>query len=166
MRRILLPLAFLLLPMQWSVPGLSGNGVPIIVAKADQTAQAANVGSTTLYAVPTNGSGFYRATCYVVVTQQATTSATGPRCLIAWTDNDTGVNSASQTLAALNQSWNDGGNPAIGSNNIAKAAVQQALGIFNVKASTTISYSTDSYASVGGTPMQYAVHVKLEYLGP
>jgi hypothetical protein len=36
---------------------------------------------------------------------------------------------------------------------------------FNVKASTNISVQTTGYASSGATPMQFAAHVRLEFLG-
>ena len=36
---------------------------------------------------------------------------------------------------------------------------------FNVKAGTSISYSTSNYGSTGTTAMQYAAHLRLEYLG-
>jgi len=38
-------------------------------------------------------------------------------------------------------------------------------GTIQAQAGTAINYSTTGYTSVGATPMQYAIHIKLEYLG-
>lgn len=112
------------------------------------TAQAANIGSTSI-----NGGQLVVGTdaiisCNVVVTQQATTSATVPSCSIIWTDAISGV-SETQVIAA---GGNGGTNPAVGT-------VTQGTVFASVKANTGINFSTGSYASVGATPMQYAVIV-------
>lgn len=133
------------------------NGIPAIVAKADATAQSANIGATTLYAVPAGGAGMYRASCYVVFTQAATTSSTLPNCTVSWKDSD------SATTRAVNVT------PTLANNTVgitsAEATNAPALLTVNAAASSTIQYSTANYASSGATPMQYAVHVRLEFLG-
>ena len=120
------------------------------------TAQGANIGATTLYSVPAWGAGLYRASCYVVVTQVPSTSGTLPACNITFTDADTSV---SETFALSNLLM--GSPPVLG----ATGNMGPGLPVQNVKASTTIQYSTSSYASVGATPLQYAIHIRLEYLG-
>ena len=134
-----------------------GPGVAAIVAKADQTAQAANIAATTLYAVPAGGAGTYRASCYVVTTQAATTSSTLPSCQFNFTDNDT--NLVEVSIVSQNSTANTLG--VVG----AVAANIVAFPIFQVRPSTNIQYQTNGYLSVGATPMQYAIHIKLEYLG-
>jgi len=136
---------------------LIGQGSPILVAKFDALAQQANITSTPIFTVPANMGGMYRAFAYAVTTQAATTSSTLPAIGATYTDLDSGVvagasmtNSvATNTVGVNSTTW-----PAIGQANI-----------WNVKAGTVISISTTGYASVGATPMQYAIHIKLEYLG-
>ena len=138
---------------KYSGTALVGAGVPSLVAKFDATAQAANIGSTLLYAVPASGAGSYRFSAYVVITQAATTSSTLAAAQVQWTDNDTNV---VETLSITN-------NPT--SNTVGTQGGTANLIVFNAKASTNINIQTAGYASSGVTPMQYAVHIKLEYLG-
>lgn len=132
---------------------------------ANLTAQAANVGSTVLYAVPATGAGFYRVVGYAVVTQQATTSSTLPNIQITFTDADTNVSGGTISLTA--NSAGSPVNPPVGfnSDNAIGATGLSGSNIINARASTNINWLTANYASVGATPMQYAVHLKLEYFG-
>jgi hypothetical protein len=138
-----------------------GPGVAAIVAKADATAQAANIGLTTLYTVPASGAGMYRISAYAVVTQAATTSSTLPNVQVSFTDNDTGITG----LGPYSFTGTNTGN-SVGASNSIPATPAAESAILNAKASTNIQYATTGYASSGATPMQYAVHIKLEYLGP
>jgi len=143
-----------------------GVGIVAVVTFNSLSTLAANVASSLLYPVPTGKDGFYRASAYAVVTQQATTSSTLPNVQIAsYTDADTNVISA-----LLNMTANSGGspaNPAVGFNSSNAAAATGLLGtvVFAAKGNTNINYSTANYASVGATPMQYKIRIKLEYLG-
>ena len=126
-------------------------------ARSDAAAQAANIAATTLYTVPASGAGMYRVSFYAVITQAATTSSTLPFGQIVYTDNDT---SLTNTATFTNTNTAN----AVGS----VAALFTGGGsmpVLNVKPGTIIQYQTTSYASTGATPMQYAVHIKLEYLG-
>jgi hypothetical protein len=143
--------------------GTSGTftGSLSVIAKVDLTAQAANIAPTTLYTVPVNAGGMYRISGYVILTQAATTSSTLPNIAVNWTDVD--VN-AVILGAALN------GNPTnnvVGTtSNVGYSAAAAAIpGTINAKGGTVIQWLTQSYASSGATPMLYAVHIKLEYLG-
>ena len=149
---------FAAVPLVPSSPLLVGLTSPNIVAEVNLTAQQANISATTLYAVPASGVGMYRASCYVVETQAATTSSTTPGCQIIYTDADT---SAVKTISALDGASTNvvGAVDFLDSNNITLSGV-------NIKASTNIQYQTSGYASSGATPMQYAIHIRLEYLGP
>jgi hypothetical protein len=118
-------------------------------AAADFTAQTANIGSTLLYAVPATGAGTYRVTVYIIVTSVGTTS-TMPNVLIAYTDKD---NNTAQSVPFTTTS---------AGNTLTTLAVNSLP--ISAKASTNINFSTASYASTG-TPMQYALHIRLEYLG-
>jgi hypothetical protein len=138
---------------QYNGISLVANGIPVLVAKADATAQAANIAATTLYAVPASGAGMYRVSCYVALTQPATTSSTIPACYAGFTDPDT--NAVSTPWISSTSTGNTIGNTSVGQNTSA----------INAKASTNIQYGTTGYASSGATTMQYAIHVKLEYLG-
>lgn len=118
----------------------------------DATAQTANVGPITVYAVPANGAGMYRASCYVVLTTVGTTS-TLPSCSVGYTDSDSGV---AQTLAM--SSTNTGNTLGL------VGAPSTGIGVaFKAKLSTNITATTAGYASTG-TAMQYAVHVRVEYI--
>jgi hypothetical protein len=139
------------------------NGKPIaasapVVAVADVLVQSANIPTTTLYTVPTNTGGTYRITAYTVLTQVATTSSTLPNPGVNYTDNDTGALvtnlfwGSTPTTNTLGISSNVGGN-------------MNGTATFSAKAGTAIQILTANYASTGATPMQFALHAKLEYLG-
>jgi hypothetical protein len=137
------------LPTSSLVPGLTA---PNIVADVNLTAQTGNIG-TLLYAVPVGGTGQYYVTCYVVLTQAATSSSTMPACSLSWNEGDTNV-SANLTFFSGGSASN-----TVGANETAFPNVISA------RASTNIFYSTTGYGSVGATPMQYAIHLRLIYLG-
>lgn len=134
-------------------------------AKVDTTGLAANVGSTVLYTVPANQGGMYLISGYDVVTQQATTTSTLPNIQIVWTDNDTNVASAAVNLTP--SSAGGPANPAVGFNslnNVGAAGVGNIITV-SAKAGSNINYQTVNYASTGATAMQYALHIKVQYLG-
>jgi hypothetical protein len=122
-----------------------------VVARVDRTVQGANIGSTLLYTVPSSGAGTYRVSCYVSLTQAATTSSTMPSCGVSYSDLYTNV-TASPTVTTTSAANTVG-------------TVSGATTLIHAKAGTAINYSTAGYVSSGATPMQYATHVKLEYLG-
>ena len=135
-------------------------GFPTKVAVFDATGQQANIPATILYTVPASQSGMYRLSGYAVVTQPATTSSTLSRILFGYTDEDSGVVFPVNSQILVNGSSNN----TLGLTSLAGSVV--ARSIFIAKAGTVINFSVDQYASVGATPMQYALHLKLEYLGP
>lgn len=146
-------------PIQFQYDGSHVIATTPIVAKYDATAQAANIGTTTLYAVPANQGGMYHIIGYAVVTQAATTSSTLPALQVTYTDSDTNV---------ANSWWFTEGtvtSNTVGNANSNVNSLQPGGIILNAKGGTNISLSSVNYASSGATPMQYAVHVKLEYLG-
>jgi hypothetical protein len=136
------------------VAGLDANGkIPaseMVYASFNVATQAANIAPTTIYAVPTGG--LYRVAIYAVETQAATTSSTLPNVGVLWTDNDTNVALSAVTVTPTNTA------NALG-------AFGNADIVISAKSGTNIQYQTSNYASVGGTPMQYAVHLRVEYLG-
>jgi len=140
----------------------AGLGVPVLVAKADATTQSANISTTTVYAVLASGAGMYQISCYVVETRAATNSSTLPNCGVVWTDNESSVvesnwitgQNTGNAPGVIAMSWTSGSN-----------SVGGGFEIMNAQASTNIRFNTQSYASNGATSMQYAVHVKLIYLG-
>lgn len=137
------------------------NGVPSEYATVDLTAQAAAVGTTTLYAVPASGAGQYRLSWDAKVTTAATTGAatsTLGALTIVYTDPD-GV---AVTLTA----------PAmIAAGTIATTSTGNTTGTvlvglpltLNAKASTNITYAF-AYASDTANQMAYNLHIKLEAL--
>lgn len=139
------------------------EGVPYEVAKIDLAAQNNNIGATLLYAVPAAGAGFYRITAYAVITTAAGVSSTLPNVNIIWTDNDTNV-----AIAAVAVSAQSAAN-TVGTNSVTAAAGAGLLGsdstVINARASTNINYTTTNYASNAANAMQYALHIRVEYLG-
>jgi len=138
------------------VATLGADGkVPVsqrVYASYNAVAQSANIGATTLYAIPVGQAGLYRVSAYAVVTQAATTSSTLPNVGILWTDSDSSVALLANTVTPTNTANAPG---AFGPGDI----------VINANAGTNIQFQTSNYASSGATPMQYAVHLRVEYLG-
>ena len=123
-----------------------------VYASFNAVTQAANIGATTIYAVPGGAAGLYRVSAYAVVTQAATTSSTLPNIGVLWTDNDSNVALSANTLTPTNTANAPG---AFGPGDI----------VISAKGGTNIQFQTSNYASSGATAMQYAVHLRVEYLG-
>lgn len=119
-------------------------------AKVDLTAQGANIVSTPL--ITPSANGFYRISCYLVVTQAATVSSTLPSCQVLWTDADSSV---SETITLTSTT---------SANTLGAIATPGSAGLFPFQSKTgvAISYQTTGYATNGATPMQYAIHLRLE----
>jgi len=126
-----------------------GTGLPPVVATADLTGQTANIGATGLITLGPAGGGVFNVEVYIIVTSVGTTS-TLPAVNIIYTDRD---NNTVQTVPF---------NVTVNTNTLNTLAL--ASFPINVKSSTTISFSTTGYASTG-TPMQYAVRIKVLALG-
>jgi hypothetical protein len=129
---------------------LAGNVVGKITAgTVDLITQAGDVGTTTLYAVPVSGAGLYRVSAYIIVTQAATSSSTLPSVVLTFFDL---ANLTQQTYTLVPASPTGNLLTTLASGNFVMAA--QAL--------TNITYATSGYASSGLTPMQFALHLRLE----
>lgn len=137
--------------------GLSGRTSPIAVGtplspavSVDLTGLGANTGPTTLTTPLANG--FYRFSCYVVLTRAATSSSTLPSCAVSYTDADSGsVTLLTQTNTST-------------ANTVGTVGPLQSANVsyLYAKAGQTIQYSTANYASSGATSMQYSIHARLE----
>lgn len=121
------------------------------VVAVNLAAQAANIVSTPILTPAANG--YYRFSCYVVITQAATTSSALPSCNVIWTDAETSV---------LQPGVQTSSNSAATNNTLGFSSISLYNPVFFAKAATSINYQTTAYASVGGTPMQYALHIRLE----
>lgn len=132
------------------------------VAAYDATGQGAVIAATNLasqinpviYAL----GGTYRGSCYVILTTADGASSTLPSCNITFTDADTGN---AHTATALTATSTANTVDTVGAGGTAVPG-----GTFHAKASTAISVSTVGYVSGTGGAMKYAVHFKLEYVGP
>lgn len=131
-----------------------GQGIPSVVAVANLTAQGAAITATTIYAVPAIGAGFYRVSWVATVTRAATTSSVlggtnGFR--LTYTDADDSVVKTSAPTTISHQT--SAGN----------TTATQVSGCLNAycKASTNLQYAFD-YTSVGGTSMQFNLHISVE----
>lgn len=126
------------------------TAAPTVVTAVNTTGLAGNVASTPLLTPAVNG--FYRASCYLVVTQAATTSSVLPQCQVTWNDADTNVGPETSNLTAT-----------VATNTVGTISIA-GLGTlsFYAKSGVSISYQTGSFSSVGATPMIYALHLRLE----
>lgn len=130
-----------------------GGGVPAEYATVQTgTALNANQSSTILYAVPASGAGMYRISAYAVETVPDGVSSTLPNIGIGWTDNDTSRPLLASTVTPTNTV------NAVG-------AFGQGVQIINAQASTNITWQTSNYASGTAGAMNYAVRIRVEYLG-
>jgi hypothetical protein len=129
------------------------SGVPVVAVNL--TAQQADIPATTLTTPGANG--FYRFSCWLVVTQRATTSATLPSCQVIFNDADTNVG---QTVTVTNGTT--AANPIVGSAGLAVTTPNGEYPSFFAKSGVAIQYQTLGYASAGATPMQFAIHIRLE----
>jgi hypothetical protein len=123
------------------------------VAAINTTGLAANVASTPILTPVANG--FFRFSCYLVVTQAATVSSTLPACNVLWTDGDTNVVQGAQpvtTTTTVN---------TVGTTNGGVGAIVNTWA-FYAKSGVAISYGTVGYLTSGATPMNYALHARLE----
>lgn len=147
----------------WKITGQS-NGIPAvgalypaIVAFADGVGLGAAVTATTLYTVPAGQGGMYEMDYTLICTQQPTTSGTlGGATGVQTTFTDIDTNAPSTPVA--NPCGTQAAKPAVG------AQISNANRV-NAKAGSTISYLI-GWTSSGATPLKYAYHVKLKYLGP
>lgn len=145
-----------------TIGGLSAQGPASATGAASKgmTAQVANIASTPispfLDPVIYSRGGIYRASCYVIETTADLASSTLPACNVIYTDADTG-NSHTVALTATNT--------ANVVDAIGAGTTTLPWGTFHPKPSTTISFSTSSYASGTAATMAYSVHFRLEYVG-
>lgn len=143
--------------VKWQTDG-SGNLSGYVPTSAvhlpgiDLEAQAANISATDFVAAASTLDGAYRISISIIVTQAASSSSTLPSVVLTWTDE---VNSTSQTFTLT---------PASPTGNALTTYAQGTL-FLNAKVGFAIQYATSSYASSGGTPMQYALTLRVEYLG-
>lgn len=128
-------------------PLVFGCAAPIIGASVDLSAQAASIAATNLIAVPVTG--LYRVSYWLEITQAATVSS-----------------SVALTIADSTGSFSTPANVSntAGSNSLAGVGAT-ATGITSwtvyVTAGAALTYAT-TYASTGGTPMQYRLNIAVE----
>lgn len=133
-----------------------GTGGGPAVSAVDLTAQAADISNTAI--LTPSADGFYRASAYIVITQAATTSASLPGVAILFTDANSGQAETIPLTAGLADNLLGSTGPAPTPN----AGQGQFVFGFYAKGGVSISYHTSGYASSGATPMQFALHIRLE----
>jgi hypothetical protein len=129
-------------------------GQPAEYATVDLTGQTAAISATTIYAVPAAGAGMYRISWVATITTAATTSSVlggANGFQVVYTDP---ADSVVKTSVA--------GNSITSIANTTATSISGSLIAF-CKLSTNLQYSF-GYTSVGGTPMAYNLHVKVEAL--
>lgn len=125
-------------------------------ARADLFAQQANIALTPLFTVPLNSGGMYLITFVAGTTQAATTSSTIPNLQLQYTDGDTVSGVSNPGIA--NSSGTSPTSNSVG-------AETSSVTVVNLKAGSVFSWGTVNYASSGATPMQFAAHIKVQFLG-
>lgn len=130
-------------------------------AAIDLTAQAANIGASTLLVVGSSGAGQYRISTLVVETTAASVSSVLPNAQVVYTDKDTSGSVTLDSTPILGIAG-IGQTDALTANTV--GTTSSGVVVINVKASTTIQYQTVNYASTAAG-MQYALHIRVEYLG-
>jgi hypothetical protein len=133
---------------------LSWTTVEVVAAAANLVAQTGNVASTASYAVPFSGAGIYEVSVYIVVSQPATVSSTLPDTQIVFTDQDSGAVISSQATS--------------GSTGNTTSTFGRTVMVVNAAGSTNIQYNIGQvtpYTSSGATPMQYAFHTRVKFVG-
>jgi hypothetical protein len=126
------------------------------ITSVDLTAQQASITATTI--VTPGANGFYIIKVTIVISQVATTSSTLPRVDLTYTDPDSSVSH----LIPLTQTVASNTLGAFGFSAADSAGNGQPVWAFYAKSGTAIQYDTVGYASSGVTPMQYALHIRLE----
>lgn len=119
-------------------------------AIVNSTANGANIGSTTLFAVPAGFDGVYRVSTDIIVTTADAVSSTMPSVAIGFTDETSTVQSIA---ASATSTANTIGTYAISSNT------------FYAKGGTNITYSTSGYVSNTPGAMKYSLRLRAEWLG-
>jgi hypothetical protein len=138
-----------------------------IVAVIDTTGLVANVSTATLYAIPAGAGGLYRVSCYEIETIAATVSSTLPACFLAWTDVDTGAGAKTSSAGSTFSFTPTSASNAVGVTNVTGVSGTSNNSIIaHAAQSTNISYGTTGYATSGAQALTYALHIKVEYLGP
>jgi hypothetical protein len=126
---------------------------PNLFTKVHLTAQGANIGTTTLLAVPSSTTTAYRVHVYAAETRAATVSSTMVSVVIGWTDPD------SNTAVTFTTAPGTPGGNVI--NNPSQTDAFLTF-VIQAKAGTNITYQTTNYATSGATSMQYALTVTVE----
>jgi hypothetical protein len=129
----------------------NGSSGPVITP-VNLLTQTANVSATNLLA--SASAGTYLVTVYLVISQAATTSSALPDSRIIYTDNQSGATITVPVTSSL-------------TTNLLTTFAQSTF-IVNAKATTAIQFDigqVTAYASVGGTPMQFAYHARAVFLG-
>lgn len=129
-------------------------GIPAIYAQSNLTAQSAAIAATNLKA-STDFAGLYRISWAAKVTTAATTSSVlgGTNGFqVVYTDNDDSVvvTPLAEPVAAA-------------TGNTTQTQLSGSVYV-QAKLATALQYKFD-YTSVGGTAMQFAIHVRVEFLG-
>lgn len=131
---------------------LVSQGMPSEIVTVDLTAQTAAIAATTLISAPR--SGMYRISWSADITTAATTSS------ILGGTNGFQVVFTSPTDSVVKTTV--AGNSVTSAANTTGTAVGGSIVVY-AKTGTNIQYSFD-YTSVGGTPMAYELHIKVEAL--
>lgn len=122
--------------------GTSQEASPIRIAQVGVTAQSASIAATDMSNGNLSG-GFYAVSFYARITQAATTSSS-LEVIVDWTE---GGLAQSHTFAAI-------------TGNTVTSLLSDGLPLILVDPLSPIRYST-TYASVGGTVMQYELYIVL-----
>jgi hypothetical protein len=129
----------------------ASNGIPILISTFNATAQSSSYSGQNLVSSP--AAGMYRVSVYEEITQAAKTSSTLPTVTLAYRAEDSGQ----LEQPAITQSSSTANT---------KGTFLSGVFTFTSVSGTNVRFSNSGYASSGTTPMQYAIRIRVEYLGP
>lgn len=128
----------------------------IAVNAVDLTAQGANCATQTFVTPAANG--YYRLSINLTITQAATTSSSTP--IVTFNYTDAGSSTAQSFNVLGSSSSNSLGQQGIMANGLF-STLPPFFGVF-AKSGVAITLTCAGYATSGATPMQYALHGRLE----
>lgn len=129
---------------QLSIPTTSSTLIG--TSRVDLTGQTGSKSVTTIITPSING--FYRISCYTVLTRAAGINSTLPACALTYVDADSG--------------FSDGFGLTASSNSNIVGTLGSGSTIFYALGGAPIQYSTTGYLSGGSPSMQYSIRIRLE----
>lgn len=122
----------------------------LVLARVDVASRGSDVTTTAIWTDQAAGSSLYHVKGCTICTVRDGVSSTLPAIVLAWTDSE------SNTAVTLTL--------GTGSSADAVGTIVQGGGMMNLKAGTSLTFTTATYASNTGARMKFVAHVVVERL--